>query len=68
MSGVYRVRFTERRPNGRTRAMIDQKVGPAPLAEVWRWVADMLKGSTPEALERCVEVKVTPDVPDEVKP
>ena len=58
MSGGYLVRFNERRPNGRTRAMKVQRIGPAPIAEVWRWVADMLKGSTPEVLGRLVEVKV----------
>ncbi len=56
---VYVVRFNERRPNGRTRPMKVQKVGPAPLADVWRWVGDMLKGSTPDVLERLNDVKVT---------
>lgn len=71
MSGGYLVRFNERRPNGRTRALIVQRIGAAPLAEVWRWVADMLKGSTPDVLERIIEVKVVPEgvtASEEVKP
>lgn len=60
MSG-YLVKFNERRPNGRTRAMKVQRIGPAPIAEVWRWVGDMLKGSTPEVLARLIEVKVSPE-------
>ena len=54
----YLVKFTERRSNGRTSAMKVQRIGSAPKAEVWRWVGDMLKGSTPEVLERLIEVKV----------
>lgn len=57
MSG-YLVRFNERRPNGRTKALKVQRIGPAPQGDVWRWVADMLKGSTDDVLARLVEVKV----------
>lgn len=59
MPTTYNVRFSERRPNGRMKPLIVQKVGPAPVAEVWRWVAEMIKGSTPDVLDRLTEVKVS---------
>ena len=52
------MRFTERRPGGRARPMKVQRIGPAPAADVWRWVADMLKGSTPDVLDRLEDIKV----------
>lgn len=62
MSG-YSVRFMERRPNGRTKVMKSQRVGPVEhVGEVWQWVATMLRGSTPEVLARLIEVQVKPEV------
>jgi hypothetical protein len=61
MPTSYTVRFSERRPNGRLKPLIVQKVGPAPVADIWRWVADMLRGATPDVLERVQEIKVAPD-------
>jgi len=58
---TFLVKFNERRPNGRTKPLKVQRIGPAPVAEVWRWVGDMLKGSTPEVLARLVEVKIIPE-------
>lgn len=60
MPTAYTVRFTERRPSGRTKPLIVQKVGPASLPQVWAWVADLLRGSTPDVLERITEIKVSP--------
>lgn len=71
MATSYTVRFSERRPNGRLKPLIVQKVGPATTPDVWRWVAEMLKGSTPDVLERIQEIKVAPEeatAPEEVKP
>lgn len=60
---AYLVRFNERRPNGRTRAMKVQRVGPVEhVGQVWEWVAGILKGSTPEVLARLHEVKVSAEV------
>lgn len=71
MPTSYTVRFTERRPSGRTKPLIVQKVGPASLPQVWGWVADMLKASTPDVLERITAVQIAPatePVTEEVKP
>lgn len=64
----YLIRFIERRPNGRTRAMVTQRVVGVSGPDAWRWAADMIKGSTPEALDRLVEVKVAAEPPEEAKP
>ena len=61
MPTSYTVRFTERRPSGRTKPLIVQKIGPASLPQVWAWVADMLRGSTPDVLERVTAVQVSPE-------
>lgn len=70
MPTSYVVRFSERRPNGRVKPLIVREVGPAGAADVWRWVADMLKGSTDDVLQRVTEVKVAPKEtasPEEVR-
>lgn len=58
----YNVQFTERRPNGRSKPMKVQRVGPLDSpAQAWEWVSVLLKGSTPEVLARLVTVKVEPE-------
>lgn len=59
---TYQVRFIERRPNGRTKPMKVQRVGPVEsVAQVWAWVATILSGSTPDVLSRLHKVEVAPE-------